>query len=141
MARGILVGDVEEGAQPVLLQIAQRAEDLARASRFYESLLGIAPTALFEPPGLLFFDLGGVRLLLEGGAPSAVLYLTVDDIEQRVADLRAQGVVVETEPHRIFVHADDTLGPAGAEEWHAFIRDSEGNLVGLVELRSPVGGL
>jgi methylmalonyl-CoA/ethylmalonyl-CoA epimerase len=32
----------------------------------------------------------------------------------------------------IFHHDDDTLGPAGSDEWHAFIRDTEGNLVGLV---------
>ncbi|MDQ1616622.1 MAG: hypothetical protein QOJ60_2561, partial [Actinomycetota bacterium] len=27
--------------------------------------------------------------------------------------------------------------PAGHEEWQAFVRDSEGNLVGLVELVAP----
>jgi len=30
---------------------------------------------------------------------------------------------------------DDTLGPAGTDEWMAFVVDSEGNLVGLVEQR------
>ena len=120
----------------MLLQIAQRAEDLTRASAFYESLLGVAPAAVFDPPGLLFFDLGGVRLLLDRGAPSALHYLAVQDLDDRVERLRSQGVTIESEPHRIFVHTDDTLGPAGAEEWHAFIRDSEGNLVGLVEMRT-----
>jgi len=48
--------------------------------------------------------------------------------------LRSQGVVVESEPHVIFRHEDDTLGPAGTDEWHAFVRDPEGNLVGLVQL-------
>ena len=121
----------------MLLQIAQHAEDLDRASAFYESLLGVAPTALFDPPGLLFFDLDGVRLLLDRAAPSALHYLTVEDLDARVERLRSQGVRVESEPHRIFAHTDDTLGPAGAEEWQAFIRDSEGNLVGLVEMRAP----
>jgi methylmalonyl-CoA/ethylmalonyl-CoA epimerase len=45
---------------------------------------------------------------------------------------RADGVRVETEPHVIFSHDDDTLGPAGTDEQMAFVRDSEGNLVGLV---------
>lgn len=121
----------------MLIQIAQRAEDLARAARFYESLLGVAPTAEFDPPGLLFFDVGGVRLLLEGGAPSAVHYFGVSDLEGRIDALRSEGVAVESEPHCIFTHTDDMLGPAGSEEWQAFIRDSEGNLVGLVELRPP----
>lgn len=55
-----------------LVQIAQRAEDLDRASAFYADLLRTAERARFVPPGLLFFDLDGVRLLLERGAPSAL---------------------------------------------------------------------
>ena len=92
------------------------------------------PTARFDPPGLLFFDLDGVRLLLDVNAPSALLYLRVDDVAATVERLRGRGVVVESEPHVIFRHEDDTLGPAGTDEWHAFVRDSEGNLVGLVQL-------
>ena len=118
------------------VQIAQRAEDLGRASAWYADLLGREPSALYDPPGLLFFDLGGVRLLLEGGAPSAVHYLPVDDIHATVERLRGQGATVEGEPHVIFSHDDDTLGPAGTDEWQAFVRDSEGNLVGLVEQRA-----
>ena len=121
-----------------LIQVAQRAEDLARASAFYADLLGVAPTATYDPPGLVFFDLGGVRLLLDVGAPSALHYLGVADIEQTVARLRAAGVTIESEPHLIFGHDDDTLGPAGTDEWQAFLRDSEGNLVGLVEQRARV---
>ena len=119
-----------------LVQVAQRAEDLQRASAFYADLLGTPPTASFDPPGLVFFDLDGVRLLLERGAPSALTYLTVPDIDETVNRLRDSGIHIETEPHIIFVHDDDTLGPAGAQEWQAFIRDSEGNLVGLVEHRT-----
>ena len=118
-----------------LVQIAQRAEDLDRASAFYADLLGAAPTARFDPPGLVFFDLDGVRLLLDRVAPSALHYLAVDDVEATVERLRAAGVAVESEPHMIFGHDDDTLGPAGSDEWQAFVRDSEGNLVGLVEQR------
>jgi methylmalonyl-CoA/ethylmalonyl-CoA epimerase len=115
-----------------LIQVAQRVEDLTRAAAFYADLLGTPPTATFDPPGLLFFDLDGVRLLLEQGAASAVIYLGVDDVTQTVGRLRAQGVTIEAEPHVIFRHTDDTLGPAGTDESMAFIRDSEGNLVGLV---------
>lgn len=120
-----------------LAQVAQHADDLDRAAAFYERLLGSAPVARFDPPGLLFFDLGnGTRLLLEGGAPSALLYLQVTDVRTRVQQLRADGVVVESEPQVIFSHTSDALGPAGTDEWMAFVRDSEGNLVGLVS-RSP----
>ncbi|HEX5087724.1 MAG TPA: VOC family protein [Nocardioides sp.] len=118
-----------------LVQVAQRAEDLARASAFYADLLGVPASATYDPPGLVFFDLAGTRLMLEGNAPSAMLYLSVPDIEATIERLRAAGVTIESEPHVIFSHEDDTLGPAGTDEWQAFIRDSEGNLVGLVEHR------
>ncbi|GAA6525472.1 VOC family protein [Intrasporangium sp. DVR] len=127
--------DQATGARRGLVQVAQRAEDLGRASAFYADLLGAEPLATFDPPGLVFFDLGGVRLLLDRGAPSSLLYLFVADIDSTVERLRAAGTHIETEPHVIFGHEDDTLGPAGTDEWMAFIRDSEGNLVGLVEQR------
>ena len=51
------------------------------------------------------------------------------------AGVAAAGVELVSPPHVIFTHADDTLGPSGAQEWQAFLRDSEGNTVGLVEWR------
>ncbi len=118
-----------------LIQVAQHADDLSRASAFYADLLGVAPSATYDPPGLVFFDVGGVRLLLNVEAPSALHYLSVAGIEETVARLRTAGVAIEREPHLIFGHDDGTLGPAGTDEWQAFLRDSEGNLVGLVEQR------
>jgi predicted enzyme related to lactoylglutathione lyase len=115
-----------------LAQVAQRATDLGRAAVFYTQLLERPPSATFDPPGLVFFDLDGTRLLLDRAAPSALLYLEVDDVRGRVEQLRSQGVDVDTEPHVIFSHSDDTLGPAGTDEWMAFVVDSEGNTVGLV---------
>ncbi len=118
-----------------LIQIAQRATDLQRASAFYADLLGQDPAATFDPPGLVFFDLDGFRLLLDLGAPSALHYFEVGDLERTIERLRGRGVEIDTEPRVIFSHADDTLGPAGTDEWMAFVRDSEGNLVGLIEQR------
>lgn len=122
------------GMDPVqIVQIAQHADDLARATAFYTELLGTAPVATYDPPGLVFFDVGGVRLMLSPGSERATIYLRVDDIDAAVARLRQH---VESEPHVIFGHDDDTLGPAGTDEWQAFLRDTEGNLVGLVEHRA-----
>jgi catechol 2,3-dioxygenase-like lactoylglutathione lyase family enzyme len=118
-----------------LTQVAQHAEDLDRAAAFYAELLGEPPVARFDPPGLLFFRLGPVRLLLDRGAPSSLLYLQVPDVATTIDRLKAQGVVVESEPQVIFTHHDDALGPADTEEVMAFVRDSEGNLVGLVSHR------
>ena len=117
-----------------LAQIAQYAEDLDRAEAFYSNLLEQPRLARFDPPGLLFFDLGGTRLLLENRAPSALLYLMVDDVRATLA--RLSGVTIVSQPHAIFRHEDATLGRAGTEEWHAFILDSEGNTIGLIEQTS-----
>jgi methylmalonyl-CoA/ethylmalonyl-CoA epimerase len=119
----------------MLVQVGQHAEDLERARRFYAALLGRDATAVYDPPGLVFFDLDGVRLLLDRALPSSVLYLRVEDVGAAVERACAAGARLETEPHAIFTHEDDTLGPAGTVEWHAFVRDTEGNLVGLVEHR------
>jgi methylmalonyl-CoA/ethylmalonyl-CoA epimerase len=119
-----------------VVQIAQHADDLQRASEFYTVLLESAPIAAFDPPGLVFFDLDGVRLLLDRNAPSALLYLRVHNVHETLE--RMAGLVdVVSPPHVIFVHADDVLGPAGHEEWQAFIKDSEGNTVGLVAFQLP----
>lgn len=115
-----------------VFQVAQRAEDLERARAFYTKLLGSGPAGSFDPPGLLFFRAGAVRLLLDRNAPSALLYLRVDDVVATVEALRADGVEIIGEPHVIFRHTDDALGPAGTTERMAFLRDSEGNTVGLL---------
>ena len=80
-----------------------------------------------------------MRLLLDRAAPSALLYLRVPDIAAAVERLRARGTTVVSEPHVIFTHSDHSLGPAGVREWQAFVRDSEGNLVGLVQWQPVIG--
>ena len=115
-----------------VVQVAQHADDLSRARIFYTGLLGQEPAGVFDPPGLLFYRLDSVRLLLDRAAPSALLYLAVPDVGATVERLRAGGVTIQAEPHVIFSHDDDALGPAGTDEWMAFITDSEGNTVGLV---------
>jgi methylmalonyl-CoA/ethylmalonyl-CoA epimerase len=120
-----------------LLQVGLHADDLDRADAFYRRLLGEPRIACFDPPGLLFFDLAGTRLLLDIGAPASLLYLHVDDLHATIEGLRADGVHVEHEPHFIYHQEDDTLRPSGMQEWHAFVRDTEGNLVGLVGQLRP----
>jgi methylmalonyl-CoA/ethylmalonyl-CoA epimerase len=115
-----------------IVQIAQHVDDLDRAIAFYEDLLGTKVAAKFDPPGIAFFLLDGTRLLLDKNASSSLIYLKVDDVEFSTDQLRRRGVTIATEPHVIFQHEDDTLGPAGTDEWMSFITDSEGNTVGLV---------
>ena len=122
-----------------LTQVAIGAADLAAAARFYSEVLGAEPLATYDPPGLVFFDLGGTRLLLDRNVTGGIVYLGVDDVEAALQKAVDAGATTEGEPHVIFRHEDDTLGPAGTDEWHAFFRDPDGNLVGLIEQR-PVSG-
>ena len=116
-----------------IIQIAQRASDLDRARAFYGDLMRQEATAVFDPPGLVFFMLDGVRLLLERGAPSALLYLQVPDVHSEIARLKGAGVEVVEEPQLIFHHGEGTLGPAGSDEWMAFVKDSEGNIMAVIQ--------
>jgi methylmalonyl-CoA/ethylmalonyl-CoA epimerase len=111
-------------------QIAINTKDVDRAARFYEEKLGLH--LLFKaPPGLAFFDCGGVRLMLgraekpELDHPSSVLYFAVPDIHAAYDKLKANEVPFEDKPHLIAKMPTHDL-------WMAFFRDSEGNLLALM---------
>jgi len=111
-------------------QIAIRAKDVDRAAAFYQEKLGL--TLLFKvPPGLAFFDCGGVRLMLGGAEkpefdhPSSVLYFAVPDIQGAYGKLRESGVHFEDEPHLLARMPAHDL-------WMTFFRDSEENLLALM---------
>src|SRR5258706_6220477 len=111
-------------------QIAVNAKDADRAAAFYRDKLGL--TLLFKaPPGLAFFDCGGVRLMLspaekpEFDHPSSVLYFAVPDIQTAYGKLKDSDVHFEDEPHLIARMPSHDL-------WMTFFRDSEGNLLALM---------
>ncbi len=123
-------------------QVAQRSTDLERSVAFYRDVLGANYIATFDPPGLAFFDIGGVRLMLDAipgafeheGSP---LYFSVDDLDTSVAALREAGVAIEEAPTLINKDEAGNFGPAGAEEWMAFFRDPDGNILAFSEIRAP----
>lgn len=69
--------------------------------------------------------------MLEASAPSATLYFAVDDVDASFHELRRRGVDFEQEPQ--LVHRDDEgpSGQRGKEEWMAFFRDPDGNLLAI----------
>lgn len=110
-------------------QIAVTVEDIDRATAFYRDTLGVPH--LFSAPGMAFFDCDGVRLMLslpQGTEPgaSSILYFRVEGIQEAAAALEARGVHFEREPQAAHRTETSTL-------WLAFFRDSEGNLMALME--------
>jgi methylmalonyl-CoA/ethylmalonyl-CoA epimerase len=111
-------------------QIAMAVEDLPRAVAFYRDVLGLR--FLFQaPPGLAFFDCGGVRLLIEVPPEpefrkmGSVLYFTVNDIQSAYETLKARGVPFIDQPHLIARMPDHEL-------WMTFFKDGEGNTLALM---------
>lgn len=110
-------------------QIAQRISDTDRAVTFYRDVLGV-PLLFTAPPGLAFFDCGGVRLMLSPPSPGfdhpgSVIYFAVDDIRAAAAALEGRGVTFTTPPTKIASLAD-------REVWLAAFSDSEGNPLALM---------
>jgi methylmalonyl-CoA/ethylmalonyl-CoA epimerase len=111
-------------------QIAVPVTDLERAVAFYRDTLKMR--FLFQaPPGLAFFDCGGVRLLLDAAAESrteirsSIIYFKVADILEAYQVLSARGVAFEKEPELIAKMPDHDL-------WMAFFRDPDNNLFALM---------
>ena len=112
-------------------QIAIVCADVPRARDFYRDALGVRH--LFDAgPTLSFFDVGGTRLMLspaEGEASgTSVLYFFVADIDAAKTELVGKGVRFIGEPHMIAKMPDHEL-------WLAEFRDSENNVLALMEER------
>ena len=122
-----------------LRQVNLGVSDLGKSVDFYRDTLGADLIAQYAPPGIAFFQLGETRLLLEGSSPGkgSILYFEVEDIGSAYSALKAKGVEFDSSPHSIFPDAEGTFGPAGGEEWMAFFRDPDGNILALASRVNP----
>lgn len=114
-------------------QIAITVRDVSVALPFYRDVLGLK--FLFSPgPNLAFLSAGAVRLMLStpqgagrvGG--NSILYFKVADVAAAHATFVGRGAMNEREPQMAAKLPDHEL-------WLAFLRDPDGNLVGLMEER------
>jgi catechol 2,3-dioxygenase-like lactoylglutathione lyase family enzyme len=112
-------------------QIAVFARDLDEAIAFYRDVLGATYITKFDPPGLVFFDFSGTRLLLEKTGPKASVYFRVVDIHAAHQELKGKDVKFIAEPHMIFRDDNGIFGDAGEEEWMAFFSDPSDNILAL----------
>jgi catechol 2,3-dioxygenase-like lactoylglutathione lyase family enzyme len=111
-----------------LVQVALTTRDLDRSKAFYRDTLGLP--LLFEAGTMIFFDMGGTRLLIgtenTAGEPGgSVLYLEAPDIDTLAPTLEAKGVrflgpsqvVQRTATHELKIRA---------------FRDPDGNVLQLM---------
>jgi catechol 2,3-dioxygenase-like lactoylglutathione lyase family enzyme len=110
------------------------AVDMARARSFYSEKLGLEPVSEL-PGGNLYETGGGTFVVFPGSTPSAGAFtqmgFTVDDIEAEVAELRARGVEFESYDMPNFDRETGIFSPGPVRS--AWFKDSEGNLIGIVQ--------
>jgi methylmalonyl-CoA/ethylmalonyl-CoA epimerase len=109
-------------------QIALTVRDLARAKDFYQNALGMR--FLFDAGTMVFFQCGGVRLMIglseeTGPIGGTILYFKVADIQKVHRVLEEKGVGFVQPPHLVARMPDHEL-------WIAFLKDPEGNTLGLM---------
>jgi predicted enzyme related to lactoylglutathione lyase len=116
-----------------LRQVAITVSDVATALPFYRDVLGLK--FLFSPsPNLAFLAAGPVRIMLStpqgAGAVGAnsVLYFAVHDIVAAHEAIVLRGAKSERSPQLAAKMPDHEL-------WIGFVRDPDGNLVGIMEER------
>ena len=114
-------------------QIAITVSDVDTALPFYCDVLGL-PFLFRAGPNLAFLMAGSVRLMLstpqgagKAGANST-LYFKVTDLAAAHAAIVGRGAANERGPQLTANMPDHAL-------WMAFVRDPDGNLVGLMEER------
>jgi len=112
-------------------QIAITVSDVSTALPFYRDVLGLA--FLFTPaPTLAFLAAGAVRIMLttpQGAGTvghNSILYFTVRDILATHAAIVGRGATNERAPQLAAKMPDHEL-------WTGFVRDPDGNLIGLME--------
>jgi len=112
-------------------QIAVTVGNVDTALGFYRDILGLE--FLFRPGSdLAFLDAGGIRIMLStpqgAGAVGAnsILYFKVADIVATHEVLVERGATNERAPQLAAKLPDHEL-------WTGFLRDPDGNLVGLLE--------
>ena len=115
-------------------QVAITVSDVSVALDYYCQVLGLK--LLFRSdPNLAFVSDGALRIMLSTPqgefaiASNSVLYFRVDDIQASFSAIVERGSNTERAPELVAQMQDHDL-------WLAFLRDPDGNLVGLMEEKS-----
>ena len=115
------------------------ASDLQRARRWYEEKLGLTPVEESEETGLEY-EAGGARFSVYPSSFAGTNQATaagweVEDIEKLIDDLIARGAVFEQYDLENLKTDERGLATIGGYR-AAWLKDSEGNILGLTERRA-----
>lgn len=120
-----------------LRQVALSAgRDIDATLGFWHDVFGLPVHARYDPPGIAFILAGGTRLFFTGGVPQATVYLDIEDLDAFHEKASDNGIAFTTAPTLVHRDVNGEFGPAGENEWMAFLKDPAGNTIGLVE-RKP----
>jgi predicted enzyme related to lactoylglutathione lyase len=115
------------------------AGDIERAKAFYTDKLGLTPAA--EPfPGYVRYETtGGTAFNIyqteyAGRAGHTIAQIHVQDVEKEVEGLKARGVAFEVYDDMPGVEWRDQVAVMAGMGKAAWFKDSEGNILGLVQL-------
>jgi methylmalonyl-CoA/ethylmalonyl-CoA epimerase len=115
-----------------VLQLAIPAKDIERATAFYRDALGLR--FLMNGPNMAFFDCAGIRLYLDANpgtveaGKNSMIHFRADNVEQAHSTFKDRGVTIHQAPQVIASLPDRDV-------WLMWIRDSESNLLGVMEER------
>jgi len=115
-----------------ITQIAIPTKDIERATAFYRDTLGM--TFLFNAPNMAFLDIGGIRIYLDANpgvkepGGNSLIYFRTEDIDSAHSSLKEEGAAIHQAPGIIAKLPDRDV-------WLMWIRDSESNLLGIMEER------
>ncbi|MEM9774729.1 MAG: VOC family protein [Chloroflexota bacterium] len=121
----------------IIGQIGITVSNVEKVFPFYKDILEI-PFLFSAGPQLAFLQAGDTRIMLSEALGSntapgknSILYLRADDIETSYEKMVEKGATAERGPELAAKMPDHEL-------WLAFLRDPDGNLVGLMEEKATI---
>jgi predicted enzyme related to lactoylglutathione lyase len=122
------------------IRVTLPAADLDRATAWYKKILDLEPVEI-EPMGEVWYELGSTRFMLyssqfAGTNQATAAGLLVDDVEATVARLKARGAVLEDYDFGEEFRTVDGIMTLPNGRTAAWLKDSEGNILGLSSAQS-----
>jgi catechol 2,3-dioxygenase-like lactoylglutathione lyase family enzyme len=150
-ADGNWISMVEQGAHPgeepedaPAIGVMLAASDLGRARAWYADKLGLEPA--HDVPDEIVYRQGKTHFTVyqtdaAGTARNTVAVWRIGDLRAEMSELRARGAVFEDYDFGEIRTVDGVLADPDGDSLSAWFKDSEGNVLGLVQDLRPIPGM